>query len=94
MELLNPFEELSKSLLRIENRLIEIKELKTEPVPLVEYLTRKETSKLLSISLPTLNDWTKKGYIPAYRIGASVRYLKEDVINSLKKVQTSKYKRG
>ena len=36
-------------------------------------LTREETSKLLSVSLVTLWDWTRKDIVPAYRIGNKVR---------------------
>ena len=46
-------------------------------------LTRDETAKLLSVSLVTLWDWTKKDIIPAYRIGNKVRYKKGEVLKSL-----------
>ena len=46
-------------------------------------LTREETAKLLSVSLVTLWDWTKKDIIPAYRIGNKVRYKKSEVFKSL-----------
>ena len=46
-------------------------------------LTRAETSKLLSVSLVTLWDWTRKDIIPAFRIGNKVRYKKCDVLNAL-----------
>ena len=49
------------------------------------FLTRQETANLLSISLVTLWDWTKKDIIPAYRIGYKIRYKKSDVLNSLSK---------
>jgi excisionase family DNA binding protein len=49
------------------------------------YLTRQETAKLLSVSLVTLWDWTKKDVIPAFRIGSKIRYKKSDVLNSLSK---------
>mgnify|MGYP003627224028 FL=1 len=57
-----------------------------------EYLTRKEVAKLLGVSLPTLNDWSKKGVIPSYRIETRVRYKKEEVLSCLKEVQTIKYR--
>jgi len=56
-----------------------------------EYITRKEVAKLLGISLPTLNDWSKKGVIPSYRIQSRVRYIKAEVLECLKKVKTIKY---
>ncbi|HRZ32592.1 MAG TPA: helix-turn-helix domain-containing protein [Flavobacterium sp.] len=48
-------------------------------------LTREETAKLLSVSLVTLWDWTKKDILPAYRIGNKIRYKKSEVLNSMSK---------
>jgi excisionase family DNA binding protein len=59
-----------------------------------EYITRKETARLLGISLPTLNDWSKRGVIPSYRIESRVRYKKNEVLESLKKVRTNIYGKG
>lgn len=63
------------------------------PPPETELLTRKDTAILLGISLPTLNDWTKRGLIPSFRISSRVRYKKTEVLNSLTKVKTLKYKK-
>lgn len=49
-------------------------------------LTREETAKMLSISLVTLWDWTRKDIIPAYRIGNKVRYKKSEVSEALQKM--------
>ncbi|MEO6176519.1 MAG: helix-turn-helix domain-containing protein [Flavobacterium circumlabens] len=49
-------------------------------------LTREETAKMLSVSLVTLWDWTRKDLIPAYRIGNKVRYKKSEVSEALKKM--------
>ena len=49
-------------------------------------LTREETSNLLSVSLVTLWDWTRKDIIPAYRIGNKVRYKKSEILNALQKM--------
>lgn len=49
-------------------------------------LTREQTSKLLSVSLVTLWDWTRKDIIPAYRIGNKVRYKKSEVLDALKQM--------
>lgn len=57
-----------------------------------EFLTRKEVSKILRISLPTLNDYVMRSIIPAYRIGNNVRFLKEEVLNNVQKIQAIKYK--
>src|SRR5690606_24607018 len=57
-------------------------------------LTRKETAKLLCISLPTLNDWTKTGIVKAHRIGNRVLYKEQEVLEALVEVQTLKNGRG
>lgn len=49
-------------------------------------LTREETSKLLSVSLVTLWEWTRKDIIPAYRIGNKVRYKKSEVMSALQQM--------
>ena len=46
-------------------------------------LSREEAANLLSISLVTLWDLTRKDKIPAFRIGNKVRYKKSDVLNAL-----------
>lgn len=46
-------------------------------------LSRQETAKMLSISLVTLWDWTRKDLIPAYRIGNKIRYKKSEVLAAL-----------
>ncbi|TSJ40221.1 helix-turn-helix domain-containing protein [Mucilaginibacter corticis] len=52
-------------------------------------LTRQETAKLLSISLPTLHDYTKRGLIKAHRLGSKVRYKREDLEIALKHIRIS-----
>lgn len=49
-----------------------------------EFLTREEMAKLLRITLPTLDRYTRKGLIPSIRIGYRVIYRKDDVIQSIK----------
>ena len=49
-----------------------------------QLLTRAETAKLLTISLVTLWDWTKKDILSAYRIGNKIRYKKSEVLKSLR----------
>ena len=58
-----------------------------------EYLTRRETAKLLSISLVTLNEWSKKGILQSYRIGGRVRYKKSEIDHALREVRNLKYRR-
>ncbi|SFE98711.1 helix-turn-helix domain-containing protein [Sunxiuqinia elliptica] len=58
------------------------------------YLSRIETAKILKVSLPTLNEWTKQGIISAYRIGNRILYKPDEIEESLKQVCNLKYKRG
>jgi excisionase family DNA binding protein len=55
--------------------------------PQNEYLTRKEVSKLLSISLPTLHDWVKRGLILSYRCGNRVYFKSSEIEQSLKQIK-------
>ena len=52
--------------------------------------TRQETAEMLDISLPTLNEYTKQGFITGYRLGHKVRYRIEDINNALIKIKTKK----
>ncbi|MEI8204639.1 MAG: helix-turn-helix domain-containing protein [Bacteroidota bacterium] len=89
------FDELQDSFKSIVKTEVEriISNLPTTPEPNPEYITRKETAEILGISLVTLNDWTKNGTIPAQRIGTRIRYKRTDIYNSLKEVETLKYRR-
>ena len=65
-----------------------------EPEIKTELISRKETAKILGISLTTLNDFTKRGLIPCHRISTRVRYKKDEVFDSLVSVNSFKYKKG
>lgn len=55
------------------------------PPPKSEWITRKQASKLLGVSLVTISDWTKKDILKAYRIGNRVRFKLneiEEVLNN------------
>ncbi|OLY91218.1 DNA binding domain-containing protein, excisionase family [Cnuella takakiae] len=54
-----------------------------------DFISRKDAAKLLSISLPTLHEWTKNGTIPAYRVGKFVRYKSTEVSGCMNKIRTS-----
>ena len=49
-----------------------------------EYKTRKEVAEILRISLPTLNEWTKMGFIRSYRVGRRILYKVDEIDHSLK----------
>ena len=90
------FEQLENSLKTIVQNEVQkiVSGLTTAPETSPELITRKETAVILGISLPTLNEWTKNGTIPAQRIGTRIRYKRTDVYNSLKDVETLKYRKA
>ena len=47
-----------------------------------EYLTRNEVSKVLNVTVQTLNNWRKEGVLNPLKIGGRVLYIKEDVYNN------------
>jgi|SRR5436189_6209965 excisionase family DNA binding protein len=59
-----------------------------------DYLSRKEVAKLLKITLPTLHDWTKLGYLKSYKMGTRVLYKESEVIETLEKVPSFKNRKG
>lgn len=88
---------LSIPLERLKNELSqaiksELSSLLTPPPQISEthLLTRKEASKLLGISLPTLLQWTKTGKVTGYRISSRVRYKRHELESSLSKIKTGR----
>jgi hypothetical protein len=55
-----------------------------------EYLSRKEAAQFLSISLVTLNKFTKTGLVPGYRIASRVRYKRQELETSLSEIKTTR----
>lgn len=76
-------EELKESIL-IDVR-AEFKKLShySQPVEPPEYLSRKETAKILQVSLVTLSAWNKKKILNPYRIGNLIRYKRIELENAL-----------
>lgn len=50
-----------------------------------DLLTRKDVAKLLGVSLVTVNDWTNKGILTAYKCGNRVYYKEPEVMQALTK---------
>jgi excisionase family DNA binding protein len=91
------FEQLQNSIKTIvsaelKNAVIELTESQKDTAP--ELITRKETADILGVSLPTLHEWTKKGVLPAKRIGSRIRYERTAVYDALKSVEPLKYRRA
>jgi hypothetical protein len=51
------------------------------------YRTRKETANMLNISLPTLNEYTKKRILTGYRVGVRVLYKQSEIESALVKMK-------
>ena len=49
-----------------------------------DLMTRKETAQLLSVSLVSLNAWSKKGIIQPYAIEGRVFFKRSEVESALK----------
>ena len=47
-----------------------------------EYLTRNEVSKVLNVTVQTLNNWRREEVLNPLKIGGRVLYKKEDVYNN------------
>ncbi|KJD36966.1 DNA-binding protein [Tamlana sedimentorum] len=62
----------------------ELEEIKKhfEPKTPTEYLTRNEVSKLLSVDLSTVHNYTKKGILTAHQMGSRVYYKRQEIENS------------
>lgn len=80
---------------KVVEEVIEIKlaNLKTNEEKSLTLLSRKETAKLLCISLPTLHEWTKTGIVKAHRIGNRILYKLNEVSEALNEINTE-LKRG
>lgn len=48
-----------------------------------KFLSRKEVSQILKVSLVTISDWSKRGIINSYRIGTRVRYKSDEIEEAL-----------
>lgn len=59
-----------------------------------DFLTRNETAQLLRVTLPTLYDWTKRGYLQSYRMGSRIRYKRSEVNAAFDSGQLQKYGRA
>lgn len=48
----------------------------------MRYLTRKELSRYLKISISTIDKLTKSGLLKSIRLGNSIRYAQNDLFNT------------
>ena len=71
-DLLGEFAKLGESLNEIKKEL----QKSNGNAQAAEYITRKETAKMLHVTLATLSRWDKMGFLRAHRIGARVYYVR------------------
>lgn len=74
-------------LIGLECKLVEFKSELT-PTKKETYLTRLETSKMLSISLTCLNDWSNKGILTRLKLGNLVYYKLSEIETKLNNSNT------
>lgn len=80
-------EDLLQSLLTgVEEKLNSFKENFQAKKPTV-WISRKEVGEILSISLVSVDMWTKKNILTAYRIGNKKRFKRNEVENALTKIE-------
>jgi excisionase family DNA binding protein len=82
-------EELKAEIVKdIRHELKELSKNFTPKEPTI-WITRKETSELIGVSLVTIHNWSKEHVINAYKIGNRVRFKRSEIeqilLNSNKK---------
>lgn len=75
-------DELTETILNGVDQKLNIFEKKFQPKEPTQWLTRKEVSKIFSVSLVTIADWSKKGILKPFRIGNRVRFRRIDIENA------------
>jgi len=77
--------ELAAALDPIKRALSEILEYQKAKQPeQTEFISRKEAAKLVGVTLPALDTWTKRGILTRYKIGGRIRYDRNELINAVK----------
>ena len=79
--MLNPFDLIIEKLDGLENKIVGTSTVSTAPP--AEIISRYELCKRLDITEPTCIRWEKKGVLPCFRIGSSIRYNWPKVIEAL-----------
>lgn len=55
-----------------------------------EYLSRKDVAQLFSVSLVTVHDWTKKGFLKAYKMANRVYFKRSELEAAMINMKTTK----
>lgn len=86
--MLNPFDVIIEKLDGLESKISGTSTVPTPPP--TEIIDRSELCKRLSITEPTCIRWEKKGVLPCFRIGSSIRYNWPKVIQALESKKAKK----
>ncbi len=81
-------EELKESILSDVRAEIQSLSQNFQPITPTEYLTRREISLILKVSLVTLSEWNKKRILIPYRIGKLIRYKRSEIEQALLCINT------
>jgi hypothetical protein len=79
-------EDLAKSISKTIEDLFETYSKKIQPKEQTIWITRKQVSEILSISLVSVDDWTRRNILTAYRISNKKRYKRQEVESALTKI--------
>jgi excisionase family DNA binding protein len=83
-----PYSELQTLISTTVQTAVQLATAHLQPKENEEFLTRKQTSTILGVSLVTLSEWTKEGKVKGYRIGSRVRYKRSEIEKSLLSIKT------
>lgn len=64
-------------------RLADCIETRPASTPGKDLVTRQEAATLFGVTLPTINDWTKKKILTAYKIGRRTYYKRHEITAAL-----------
>ena len=76
-------EQLQEAIIEGVKTQLESLKLHFEPKKSKTYLSRADVSKMLKVSLVTLNKWNKNGKLKAVGIGGRVLYRQVDIDNAI-----------
>lgn len=83
--MINPFDVILERINGLETLILNNSQTSTKQDPQTEIIDRAELEKRLGLTEPTIIAWERKGKIPSFRIGGSVRYNWPRVIEALEK---------
>ena len=67
-----------------------LKENRDEDLNSKEWLTTRETEKILKISSVTRWTWSRSGILHSYKIGNRIRYRKDEIMKALIQIESKK----